>query len=302
MPTEPLYDVVIVGGSYAGLAGAMQLGRARRQVAVIDAGQRRNRFAKTSHGFLTQDGRAPEAIAADARAQVLAYPTVTWIDGRATAAERADGTFRVALESGETVTGKRLILAGGVVDELPEIPGLQERWGRSVFACPYCHGYELNQGRVGVIATSPMSLHQAQLLPDWGQVTFFTNGAIELDTAQAQDLAERGVTVEPTLIEAIVGDATPTVRLQDGREVMVDGLFTASRIHLASPLAEQLGCALEEGPMGNFIRVDEMKQTSVPGVFAAGDAARMAASVTFAVADGAMAGISAHRSLVFPPS
>ncbi|MNS58358.1 Thioredoxin reductase [compost metagenome] len=299
MPTEPLYDVVIVGGSYAGLAGAMQLGRARRQVAVIDAGQRRNRFAKTSHGFLTQDGRAPEAIAADARAQVLAYPTVTWIDGRATAAERADGTFRVALESGETVTGKRLILAGGVVDELPEIPGLQERWGRSVFACPYCHGYELNQGRVGVIATSPMSLHQAQLLPDWGQVTFFTNGAIELDTAQAQDLAERGVTVEPTLIEAIVGDATPTVRLQDGREVMVDGLFTASRIHLASPLAEQLGCALEEGPMGNFIRVDEMKQTSVPGVFAAGDAARMAASVTFAVADGAMAGISAHRSLVF---
>jgi thioredoxin reductase len=103
------------------------------------------------------------------------------------------------------------------------------------------------------------------------------------------------------LIEAIVGD-TPIVRLQDGREVPVDGLFTASRTHLASPLAEQLGCALEEGPMGSFIRVDELKQTSVPGVFAAGDAARMAASVTFAVADGAMAGISAHRSLVFPPS
>jgi thioredoxin reductase len=301
MPTEPLYDAVIVGGSYAGLAGAMQLGRARRRVAVIDAGQRRNRFAKTSHGFLTQDGRAPEAIAADARAQVLAYPTVTWIDGRAASAEQADGTFRVTLESGETVTGKRLILAGGVVDELPEIPGLRERWGRSVFACPYCHGYELNQGRVGVIATGPMSLHQAQLLPDWGQVTFFTNGAIELDDAQAKDLAERGVTVDHALIEAIVGD-TPIVRLQDGREVPVDGLFTASRTHLASPLAEQLGCALEEGPMGSFIRVDELKQTSVPGVFAAGDAARMAASVTFAVADGAMAGISAHRSLVFPPS
>jgi thioredoxin reductase len=301
MPTEPLYDAVIVGGSYAGMAGAMQLGRARRQVAVIDAGLRRNRFAKTSHGFLTQDGRAPEAIAADARAQVLAYPTVTWIDGRAASAEQADGTFRVTLESGETVTGKRLILAGGVVDELPEIPGLRERWGQSVFACPYCHGYELNQGRVGVIATGPMSLHQAQLLPDWGEVTFFTNGAIELDDAQAKDLAERGVTVDHALIEAIVGD-TPIVRLQDGREVPVDGLFTASRTHLASPLAEQLGCALEEGPMGSFIRVDELKQTSVPGVFAAGDAARMAASVTFAVADGAMAGISAHRSLVFPPS
>lgn len=301
MPTEPLYDAVIVGGSYAGMAGAMQLGRARRRVAVIDAGQRRNRFAETSHGFLTQDGRAPEAIAADARAQVLAYPTVTWIDGRAATAEQADGTFRVTLESGETLTSKRLILATGVVDELPGIPGLKERWGKSVFACPYCHGYELNQGRVGVIATSHFSLHQAQLLPDWGQVTFFTNGAIELDEAQARDLAERGVTVEHGLIEAIVGD-TPTVRLQDGREVAVDGLFTASRIHMASPLAEQLGCAFEETPFGAIIRVDELKQTSVPGVFAAGDAARMAASVTFAVADGAMAGISAHRSLVFPPS
>lgn len=299
MPIAPIADALIVGGSYAGLSAALQLARARRRVTVVDAGLRRNRFASASHGFLGQDGRPPEAIAAEAREQLLAYPTVTWVTGKATTARQVEGGFALTLESGDTLTGRTLVLATGVVDELPAIPGLAAHWGKHLFACPYCHGYEVNQGRIGVIATGPLSIHQALLLPDWGPTTFFLNGAMEPDEAQRASLAARGVTVEAEPVAEVLADA-PTLRLRDGRLVALDGLFTATRTHAASPLAEQLGCAFDEGPMGPFIRTDMAQETTVPGVFACGDAARMAGNVAFAVADGAMAGIGAHRSLVFP--
>jgi len=291
------YDVIVIGGSYAGLSGALQLGRARRRILVVDAGQRRNRFASNSHGFLTRDGEPAAAIAAKGRADVAAYPSVEWHDGLALDA-RVDGDgFVVDLGNGAHARGRRIVLATGVRDELPAIAGLAERWGQSVFHCPYCHGYELDQGRIGVLASSPMSLHQAQMLPDWGQVTFFTNGVCPLDSAQLADLAQRGVQVEHTLIDRI--DATATVVLQDGRRADMDGLFTFGRLHLASPIAQQLGCAIDQGPLGSLIRTDEMRQTTVPGVFAAGDAIRNAGNVANAVLDGAMAAISAHRSLLF---
>ncbi|WP_308921468.1 NAD(P)/FAD-dependent oxidoreductase [Janthinobacterium sp. J1-1] len=291
------YDVVIIGGSYAGLSCAMQLGRARRRVLVIDAGQRRNRYASHSHGFLTQDGRAPGEIAADGKRQVLAYPTVSWREGSAMqAAQTADG-YAVTLDDGSTVQALRLVLASGVVDELPPVEGLRERWGASVFHCPYCHGYELGQGRIGVIATGPLSMHHALMLPDWGTVTFFLNGAFEPDAAQLAELARRGSTVEPTPIARIAGVAD-VVLADDGTHAMA-GLFVAPRTRQASPLAEQLGCAIDEGPMGPVVRTDEMKSTSVAGVFCCGDAGRAAGNVAFAVADGAMAGVAAHRSLMF---
>lgn len=300
MPTiEPraTFDVIIVGGSYAGLSAGMQLARARRRVLLIDAGLRRNRYASHSHGFLTQDGRPPADIAADGKRQLLAYPTVTWREGRAQHAEARDGGFRVTLDDGSVADSQRLILATGVVDELPPVAGLAERWGASVFHCPYCHGYELDQGRIGVIATGPLSMHHALMLPDWGTVTFFLNGAFEPDAAQLAELARRGATVERTPIARIAGVAE--VVLADGRVHAMAGLFAGPRTHQASALAEQLGCALDDGPMGPIVRVDEMKATSVAGVFSCGDAARAAGNVAFAVADGAMAGVAAHRTLMF---
>ena len=300
MPTiEPraTFHVIIVGGSYAGRSAGMQLARARRRVLVIDAGLRRNRYASHSHGFLTQDGRPPADIAADGKRQLLAYPTVTWREGRAQHAEARDGGFRVTLADGSVADSQRLILASGVVDELPPIEGLAERWGASVFHCPYCHGYELDQGRIGVIATGPLSMHHGLMLPDWGQVTFFLNGAFEPDAAQLADLARRGTRVERTPVARIAGVAD--VVLADGSVHAMAGLFVAPRTHQASALAGQLGCALDDGPMGQVVRVDEMKATTVPGVFSCGDAARAAGNVAFAVADGAMAGVAAHRSLMF---
>jgi thioredoxin reductase len=295
------YDVVVVGGSWAGLAAAMQLGRARRRVLVVDAGLPRNRFARSSHGFLGQDGRAPAAILETFRAQVLAYPTVRLHAGEAEEARAsADAGFTVELSSGGSVRAARLILATGVVDELPGIPGLAERWGATVLHCPYCHGYEVADGRLGVLATGEKSLHQALLLPDWSaDVTLFTNGTTTPDPDQRAALAGRGVRVETRAVHALLGDAPALtgVRLQDGDVVPLDALFTASRTRMASPLAERLGCAFDDGPFGPIVRTDARKETCVPGIFCAGDAARAPHSATWAAADGATAGISAHQSL-----
>lgn len=291
-----MFDVAIVGGSFAGLSAALQLGRTRRRVAVFDSGLRRNRFAASSHGFLAQDGRAPGAIVADARAQLAAYPTVHWFDATVTAVSGSKDAF--TLDAGNTLhEARRIVLATGVVDTLPDIPGLAQRWGRTVFHCPYCHGFELQQGPIAVIATSPASLHQAQLLPEWGSVTFFLNGALSLSEDEARRLAARGVTVEATPVAAIVDDAR--VVLADGRSEPFAGVFTASRTAPASPLAAQLGCAHEEGLLGPFVRTDAMKATSVPGVFACGDVARVAGNVALAVGEGALAGTAVHASLVF---
>jgi thioredoxin reductase len=289
------FEAVVVGGSYAGLSAALQLARARRRIAVVDAGQRRNRFAAASHGFLGQDGRAPGDIVADAKAQLLAYATVSWVDGQAlTAQPRGDG-FAVALD-GRELTARRLVLATGVVDELPAIEGLAERWGSSVFHCPYCHGYELQQGDIGVLATGESSLHQALLLPDWGRTTLLLNGAFAPDAAQLAALAVRGVTVEAAPVARIRDEAT--IELQDGRRLPLAGLFVATRIRMSSPLAEQLGCEFEQGPAGPFIRRDAMAVTTVPGVFACGDAARPFGNVAMAVGDGALTGAATHRSLI----
>ena len=172
-----MYDVIIIGGSYAGLAAALQLVRARRHVLIVDAGQRRNRFAHHSHGFLGQDGQPPEAIAAKGRSEVLAYPTVTWREALATEARSVSDGFVVRAGSDEH-RGKRLILATGVVDEFPAIPGLAERWGKQIFYCPYCDGYEFEMGRLGVLATSDASTRFALLVSEWagvGKTTFFSS-------------------------------------------------------------------------------------------------------------------------------
>ncbi|ESQ81777.1 hypothetical protein AEAC466_20355 [Asticcacaulis sp. AC466] len=298
---DTIYDTIIIGGSYAGLSAALQLGRARRQVLVIDEGLRRNRFAAHSHGFLTQDGVDPAAIAANARSQVMTYPTVQWLSGRADMAQplpagtRAGASFQVTVADTPYLS-KTLILAVGLRDVLPGIDGLAERWGKSVFHCPYCHGYELNQGRIGVIAGSELSMHHALMLPDWGPTTLLINDAFAPNADQLASLAARRVTLERSPVEAITGHAD--VKLADGQTLSFSGLFALAPVEIASAIPHQLGLDLEQGPLGAIIKTDPMKQTSLPGVFACGDAARAMASVALAVADGNLAGTSAHRSLM----
>lgn len=294
------HDVIIVGGSFAGLSAALQLARARRRVLLVDAGQPRNRFARSSHGFLGQDGRTPLEIVTEGRRQLAAYPTVEFVDGAAASARRLNPGFAVTLSHGRERTASCLILAIGIQDVLPSLSGISDRWGRSVVHCPYCHGYELRDKPLGVLGVHANSLHQALLIPDWGPTTYFSQGLFEPDEAQAAQLAARGVHIERTPVVELLGQAPELdgVRLADGRMLPIRGLFTATQTLMASPLAEQLDCAFDEGPAGRYIRVDELKQTSVPGVFAAGDAATAMGNATLASAAGMMAGVSAHRSLV----
>ena len=296
------YDVIVVGGSYAGLSATLALGRARKRTLVIDAGRRRNRFAHAAHNLLGQDGRAPGAIAAIGRAEVAAYPTATFLDGEAVAAAtHADG-FAVTPADGATHTAARLILAIGVTDALPDLPGLREGWGKGVIHCPYCHGYEVAGRRLGVLAFGPLATHQATLIPDWGPTTFLTNGAAHLTAPEREALAARGVTIEEEPVAEILnaGDRLAGVRLRDGRTVALDALFTAVPRRLASPIAEQLGCALDDTALGPIIRVDATGQTTVPGVYAAGDAAHLMKSLPGAVASGYLVGAMAHQSLLPP--
>jgi thioredoxin reductase len=306
------YDAVVVGGSFAGLSAAMQLARARRRVLVVDAGSPRNRFAHASHGFLGQDGRAPAAILDTARAQLLAYPTVQLREDVVTHAAAAGGdAFELTLASGgggggdRGLRARRIVLAFGIVDELPAIPGLRERWGVSVLHCPYCHGYEVGDGRLGVLAVGEHSIHQARLLRDWSaDVTLFTTDVLVPTAEQLDVIRARGVRVDARPVVALEGDGTALagVRLRDARGgegelVPLDALFVGSRTRMASPLAEQLGCAFDDGPFGPVIRTDARKETTVPGVYAAGDAARVPHNVSWASADGVTAGIYAHQSL-----
>lgn len=297
------YDVVIIGGSFAGLSAAMQLARARRSVLVLDTGAPRNRYAVTSHGFLGQDGRCPAEIHADLRDELVRYPTVGFRKVQAMAAIRDDAGFRLSLADSVDIMARRIILAYGVRDSLPDLPGLPERWGISVLHCPYCHGYELNKKPVGVLARNEMAMHQAMLLPDWGTTTLFTQGSFSPSPEQLQSLSTRGVQLEEATVTALIGPspALDAVRLADGREIPMAGLFLAPQTAPSCDLAEQLGCATKDGPTGPYLDVDGMQSTSVPGVFAAGDLASPMPNATLAAAAGVIAGTAAHRSLIFGP-
>ena len=294
------HDALIIGGSFAGLSAALYLARARKSVCVVDAGAPRNRFAATSHGFFAQDGSDPQAMLQTMRRQVAAYPTVSFLQDAAVDAQAEDGVYSVALRSGGIVTGRRLLLAFGISDVMPPTPGLAERWGTSVLHCPYCHGYEFQDRPLGVLNTSPASHQQAIMISEWGPTTLYLDGG-DLETEHRDALARRGVRIEPAAIDRLTGEGRnlSQIHLADGRTCEVNALFFAPRNRLNSAIAEQLGCAIEAGPLGSTIKVNEMRMTSVANVFAAGDITRMVHNVTFACADGVMAALAMHRSLVF---
>jgi thioredoxin reductase len=293
------YDAIVVGGSFAGLSAAMQLARARRRILLVDAGRPRNRFAAASHGFLGQDGVAPAAIMREGLSQLLAYPSVDFFHGEAQDAGVVEGGFRFGLSGGGEASGRRVILALGVADELP-LPSMKARWGVSVLHCPYCHGYEVRDQPLAVIANNPAGAHQALMLPDWGPTTYFTQGVFEPTGEEAVLLAARGVHIERTPVVELLGpgETTEALQLADGRRLEAHAVFTGPMTRVSSPLAGQLGCAFTDGLTGPHITVDAMQQTSVAGVFAAGDAAQTMHNATLASAAGVLAGVAAHRSLV----
>lgn len=294
------HDAVIIGGSYAGLSAAMQLVRARRRVLVVDDGKPRNRFAARAHGFLANDGRPGAEIAAAARAQVAAYPTASFRMAEAVEVERIDGGFSVGFADGTRTSGRRLLLSHGVEDVLADIPGVKERWGLTALHCPWCHGYEIGGGPIGVLGQGEHAAHYALVVAEWGQATLFMDLSNPLSPEDAHRLYRRGVTIEPTPIASLEGEA-PTLtgaRLTDGRFVPLRAIFVGANVRVANGFADSLGCEMTDTPMGRIVKVDGLQQTTQPGVFAAGDLSRAASNITLATADGMTAAHAIFRSLV----
>jgi thioredoxin reductase len=295
-----MHDVIIIGGSFAGLAAATQLGRARRKVLVLDTCAPRNRFAPHSHGFFSRDGVPPLELLDEARSQLKPYRTVELATGRAIAANQVDGGFDVELEGGERLAARKLILAYGMTDDLSVLPrGADACWGKSVFFCPYCHGFEFADRRLGMLLRHGDALLMSQLYREWSRdLTIFTNGA-PIDTIVRQALADSGVPiVDDTILSFEHEDGNLRAVVTAAGSTPIDALFTHPPAKFSSDIGVQLGCATKEGGMSLFFDTGDWKSTSVEGVMAAGDIARPAPSITYAVADGVAAGTFAHRSLL----
>jgi thioredoxin reductase len=298
---SPSHEVIIIGGSYAGLSAAMSLGRARRQVLVIDGGLPRNRFTPHAHNMLLHDGESPAALAARARQQVAHYPTVQFLTGQATSAARLpDGTFRIDTAQHDSLSARYLLLATGLRDELPAVPGFAECWGKSVIHCPYCHGYEVADQPTGAWVNGDDAQHLATLLTNWtSDLTIFTNGPATFDDDLRQHLADHHVALNETPITALEHEQGQlrALHLADGRRHPLPVLYARLPLHQASELPAQLGCALaKQAPL---LQVDATYRTSVPRVYASGDNCVAVSQLAQAIAAGNMAGAAISRELIF---
>lgn len=294
-------DVIIIGGSFAGLAAALQLGRARRKVTILDTGLPRNRFAGHSHGFLGHDHKPPLEILAEARRQLERYPTISLVNARAESISGSIDNFAVLTSAGKTMSARRLILSYGVVDQMPDIAGFAENWGTSIVPCPYCDGFEVAEQHWGLIWSGPKSHNYVRLYQDWtSTLSVFTHGH-DISHDILADLARRNVTVVDGQIIEIVNNEgrTTMVCLDNQQNVIVDILFAHPDTKPSAGLHESLGLATVDTPFGIAIKVDERRETSMSGIYAAGDLANpLMASVTTASSHGAIAGISAQQSML----
>ncbi|MBP2337601.1 thioredoxin reductase [Saccharothrix coeruleofusca] len=303
---ERNYDVVVVGGGAAGLSGALTLSRARRSVLVVDSGEPRNAPAGHVHNYLGREGTPPGRLLAIGRDEVASYGG-EFTDGAVTSLTRVDDGFRVALADGREVVARRLLVATGLVDELPDVPGVAQRWGRDVLHCPYCHGYEVRDQAIGVLATvGPLAVHQALLFRQWSEdVVLFLNGVDAPDPERAEQLAARDVRVVAGEVAAleVEDDRITGVRLASGevvprRAVVVGPRFRARADLLAGLGLEPVEQLVEGHVVGTHIPADPTGATKEPGVWVAGNVAGAQAQVITSAAAGLTAGAAINADLV----
>ncbi|KAB1152374.1 NAD(P)/FAD-dependent oxidoreductase [Micromonospora sp. DT46] len=296
------YDVVVIGGGAAGLSGALTLARVRRSVVVLDSGTPRNAPAEGVHGLLAREGIRPAELLERGRAEVRGYGGRV-VTGEVAATNRDDDGFTVTLGDGRTVRARRLLVATGLVDELPDVPGLRERWGRDVLHCPYCHGWEVRDRAIGVLASGPFSVHQALLFRQLSaDVTYFQHTMPPLTDEQAEQLAARGIGVvggEVASLE-VVEDRLVGVRLGDGTLVRREALAVSSRMVARAGFLAALGLrpAAHPAGVGEHVPSDATGRTDVPGVWVAGNVTDPAAQVGAAAAAGVVVAAQINADLV----
>lgn len=292
------FDVIIVGGSYSGLAAGMALGRALRQVLIIDSGRPCNRQTPHSHNFITQDGSKPAEIRALARQQVEKYDTVKFFDGLATHGVSTGSGFEIRAASGDTFRAKKLIFASGIQDIMPDINGYAECWGISVLHCPYCHGYEVRNETTGILGNGEYGFEFSVLISNWTKdLTLFTNGASTLTEAQTAKLASHHIRIVENEIMSLEHSRgyLQKIIFKDNTTASVKALYTRAPFVQHSTIPENLGCQLTED---GYLKTDAFQKTSVPGVFACGDNTSRLRTVANAVATGTTAGMMVNKELV----
>jgi thioredoxin reductase len=295
--TERSVDVIIIGGGPAGLSAALVLGRCRRRVLVFDAGQPRNRAAREMHGFLGRDCTDPTDLRRTAREQLSRYDGVTLRDVAVKDAKACDGGFEVVLENEERARCRKLLLATGLQDQLPEVPGFAELYGRSAHHCPYCDGWEWRERAIAVYGKGEKGKDFALELLGWSRdVILFTDGAAGISEEGRSELLRNGVMLEEERVSALEGEdgLLNAVRLADGRRLEREALFFDSSSKQTCQIASGFGCKFEEG----LVATGAYEQTDTPGLFVAGDASRNAGLAIVAAAEGARAAFAINMELL----
>jgi thioredoxin reductase len=288
---ETTWDCIVVGAGAAGLSAALVLGRARRRTLVVDGGGQSNRSAEGIGGLLGHDGRPPAEFYAAGRDELAAHPTVELRSSEVLGGERHDGGFALELADGSREPARHVLLATGMEYRFPTLPGIAERWGRSVFHCPFCHGWEVRDQPLGVLDRGAAGAKRALLLRFWSDdVTLLADGPAELEAEDAERLRAAGVTVDERRVGELRGPGSDltAVAFADGGERPCRALLVPVTLHQRSALAEQLGAAAADpGPLVvDAVEVDPTFHTSVPGLFAAGDVSGQMQSVANAIAAG----------------
>jgi len=297
MATSKNFEVIIIGGSYAGLSAAMALGRSLRSVLIIDSGSPCNQQTPHSHNFITQDGETPAAIAAKAKSQVLNYNTVTFLNDLAVNGRKEENGFVITTQTNQEFKAKKLIFATGIKDNMPDIKGFAECWGISVIHCPYCHGYEFRDQKTGVLGNGERAFHIAALVSNLtNDVTVFTSGKAEFKAEQMAKLNNHHIEVIETKAQEIQHEngQIKNVIFDDGNKISLNALYAVIPFTQHSDIPVLLGCELTEQ---GHIKVDNMQKTIIKGVYACGDNIAMMRSVANAVYSGNITGAVVNREL-----
>ena len=293
-----IFDVIVVGGSYAGLSAAMALGRALRNVLVIDSGKPCNRQTPHSHNFITHDGEVPSEISRKAKNQVMAYPTVKFMNGTVVSGKKVEDKFQIVIDNGERFFAKKLLFTSGVKDIMPEIEGFADCWGISVLHCPYCHGYEVRNEPTAILANGDMAFEMARLIHHWTKnLIVFTNGPSNLTPEQVQKIESHNVKIIEIEIQRIEhqNGQVKLLHVEGGKSFALKAIYARPAITQHCTIPHNLGCELTEQ---NLLKVDAFQRTSIAGIFAAGDNSTMMRSVSLAVAGGGFAGASINKELI----
>lgn len=297
MKNKNIYDVIIIGGSYSGLAAAMALGRALRNVLLIDSGKPCNSQTPHSHNFLTQDGNTPKEISETAKSQVLNYKTVQFKEGLAVNASKTDFGFTVEIDSGEIFDAKKLIFATGLKDLFPDIEGFSECWGISILHCPYCHGFEVKNEETGIISNGETGFEFARLISNWTtKLTVFTNGKSTFTKEQREKLSSKNIQIVEKEILKVNHSKGKVESLEflDSSKANVKAIYARPNFEQHCKIPENLGCEINEQ---GFLKVDAFQKTTVKNSYACGDNSAMR-SLAVAVSTGTMAGVVANKDLI----